>query len=592
MPNALSGLIGRVAANADTARSGRAEAGSRASAASATDPSADPFGAALAAALGALLPPAAVCPAPATPAEGGAAETEDAPAGADSAAASFGDAAGVQAAPLGTLGVDAAAVQVAGGAAAEALAEATAGAAADAGAAGGAGAAGAAGAPAKETPTASSAAAAAKPPAGAAATAAALEPTLQARLARVVSRMHDEYGRDVAVVEGVRSQERQDYLYEQGRSRPGAVVTWTRHSQHTLGRAVDVTVDGSYDDPEAFRLLAQVAAEEGLHTLGARDPGHLELPRGIGEAVRAVRLEVAPAPLRNGAAAPAAVAAPAPVAGVAPVATVASVAAVAPVARPGMAAGPESGAADVARGKGHAEVDAAPAATPDSAKEAGWNAVDTGHAGGRSGAGGRDADRRSADEHGTPAAGATGAGRHFAAPTDGGTAQRETASPRSALGAAGPDVAARVGRVLEAQQGAELRPLSRVLLHLDGEGDGAGSIRVSLRGPSVEATIDLADRASADRLTPRLAELQHALERRGLEPASLEVRSPAASATTTTGMAARAAAETIAAPTLAQSGSDARPHGERHPGQPPGRQPREGEPQRQRSRRERRREDA
>src|SRR5690606_27568546 len=26
---------------------------------------------------------------------------------------------------------------------------------------------------------------------------------------------------------------------------------------------------------------AQIAAEEGLHTLGAKDPGHVELPRGV-----------------------------------------------------------------------------------------------------------------------------------------------------------------------------------------------------------------------------------------------------------------------------------------------------------------------
>jgi hypothetical protein len=106
-------------------------------------------------------------------------------------------------------------------------------------------------------------------------------PELRERLGRVVDRMRDEFGHSVEVVESGRSQARQDHLYAQGRSRPGPVVTWTRHSEHTRGRAVDVTVDGGYDDAAAFRLLQRVAREEGLHTLGMRDPGHLQLPADV-----------------------------------------------------------------------------------------------------------------------------------------------------------------------------------------------------------------------------------------------------------------------------------------------------------------------
>ena len=40
--------------------------------------------------------------------------------------------------------------------------------------------------------------------------------------------------------EGKRSQDRQNALYEQGRTTPGQVVTWTRSSMHTRGLAVDV----------------------------------------------------------------------------------------------------------------------------------------------------------------------------------------------------------------------------------------------------------------------------------------------------------------------------------------------------------------
>lgn len=42
------------------------------------------------------------------------------------------------------------------------------------------------------------------------------------------------------ITEGLRSQDRQDQLYEQGRSNPGQVVTQTRNSMHTKGMAVDI----------------------------------------------------------------------------------------------------------------------------------------------------------------------------------------------------------------------------------------------------------------------------------------------------------------------------------------------------------------
>ena len=104
-----------------------------------------------------------------------------------------------------------------------------------------------------------------------------LSPELRSRLARVMARMSAEHGHDVRVVEGLRSGARQEYLYAQGRERPGPVVTWTRESRHESGRAADLIVDGSYDNAEAYRTLQRVAREEGLHTLGMTDPGHVEL---------------------------------------------------------------------------------------------------------------------------------------------------------------------------------------------------------------------------------------------------------------------------------------------------------------------------
>jgi uncharacterized protein YcbK (DUF882 family) len=107
---------------------------------------------------------------------------------------------------------------------------------------------------------------------------AALNPALQEKLSRVISRMREETGHDVQVTETYRSQGRQNALYAQGRQTAGPVVTWTQNSKHTLGRAVDVTLDGGRAGADAYTLLQRIANEEGLRTLGARDPGHLELP--------------------------------------------------------------------------------------------------------------------------------------------------------------------------------------------------------------------------------------------------------------------------------------------------------------------------
>ncbi len=104
-----------------------------------------------------------------------------------------------------------------------------------------------------------------------------LVPEFRGRLERVVERMEREFGYTVEVIETSRSQERQDALYAQGRTTPGPVVTWTRASRHAHGLAADVTINGGWTDHAGFERLAQVAREEGLRTLGARDPGHLEM---------------------------------------------------------------------------------------------------------------------------------------------------------------------------------------------------------------------------------------------------------------------------------------------------------------------------
>ena len=107
---------------------------------------------------------------------------------------------------------------------------------------------------------------------------AALDPALQERLGRVMARMREETGHEVQVGETYRSQSRQNSLYAQGRSAPGPIVTWTQSSKHTTGRAVDLVVDGGSAGSDAYAALRRIATQEGLRTLGERDPGHLELP--------------------------------------------------------------------------------------------------------------------------------------------------------------------------------------------------------------------------------------------------------------------------------------------------------------------------
>ena len=84
-------------------------------------------------------------------------------------------------------------------------------------------------------------------------------------LVRVVTRAleicYEKSGPDFTVIEGVRTPERQRYLYAQGRTRPGRKVTWTLKSNHFVnartgyGHAVDI-FPGSWQDLSRFDIVA------------------------------------------------------------------------------------------------------------------------------------------------------------------------------------------------------------------------------------------------------------------------------------------------------------------------------------------------
>jgi peptidoglycan LD-endopeptidase CwlK len=75
-------------------------------------------------------------------------------------------------------------------------------------------------------------------------------------------------GLDPQVIETYRSQARQDYLYAQGRSRSGPIVTHAKISKHTTRLAADVCprVDGKIDwnRRDLFDAWGAIAMRHGL----------------------------------------------------------------------------------------------------------------------------------------------------------------------------------------------------------------------------------------------------------------------------------------------------------------------------------------
>lgn len=96
----------------------------------------------------------------------------------------------------------------------------------------------------------------------------------------------EENGLSVKITETYRTQERQNILFEQGRTTSGPVVTWTKNSKHTTRRAFDICEDNTddpYGDLEFFRKCAEIGSEIGLtpgyYFKGTQDMPHYELNR-------------------------------------------------------------------------------------------------------------------------------------------------------------------------------------------------------------------------------------------------------------------------------------------------------------------------
>ncbi len=88
-------------------------------------------------------------------------------------------------------------------------------------------------------------------------------------------------GLDIFITETYRSQERQNYLYEQGRTRPGQIVTWTKTSRHTSRRAWDIACIGEeLYDTNVIKKAGKIAADLGITwggTWNTPDRPHFEI---------------------------------------------------------------------------------------------------------------------------------------------------------------------------------------------------------------------------------------------------------------------------------------------------------------------------
>ena len=344
--------------------------------------------------------------------------------------------------------------------------------------------------------------------------AAGLDPSFRTKLARVAERMKNEYGKSVTVNEGVRSQDRQNALFAQGRTTDGPVVTWTRNSMHLKGLAADLVVDGGYTDQAGFAKLREIAEQEGLHTLGAIDPGHVEM-RGAAGGTGLDSLS-AFARVKSGLSLPDSVGTAASQLKTALASRPSAVASVAEVARVALPA-------STARVASVAQV--ATGAVAVSAKQGSGSDATNSNAGNSSDSRDRQGVKitkpvferiMSGDNAGTE--------RAYGAMNGGGVARAsDGAAPVVSVDPS--RAAAHVDRVLDLQEAQGSRSISRLALSLDDGNGGQDVVRIGMRGATVGASFDMGNAAGADRISARLGELTRALEKQGLEPQAFQVRS-------------------------------------------------------------------
>lgn len=346
----------------------------------------------------------------------------------------------------------------------------------------------------------------------------ALDPELQSRLTRVIDRMKNEFGHDVTVVETARSQERQNMLYEQGRSTPGNKVTWTQNSLHTQGEAVDLLVDGNWNNKQGFDRLQQIAKEEGLHTI-PNDPGHVELPRENWSSNADVRVQSFTNSAQNSQNMPVSN-------GIARVATVARVASVASTTGGPAPVAPQIEQPKVPSTPLDASLGLAPRAQNDGSKNSQTSSNESSSEQTPKRASIKSAEKATA--HPAAAAAYTddvaGTQKQFVGPI---------AEPQHVHEASAVNGAERIEKIdaVREQQGS--KSLSQITLEVDGPDGASQKITVGVNGKVVDTHIS-ADSTNADRMRANVGELKSGLESRGLEADTVRISSQGARANDTT----------------------------------------------------------
>lgn len=113
------------------------------------------------------------------------------------------------------------------------------------------------------------------------------------QLVKIVRRALELSPVDFAVIEGVRTRQRQAELYDQGRTKPGNIVTWTMNSRHFVntdtgyGHAVDILPATGWGDFAGFdavnKAMQQAASECGAVVRWGADWDQDGNPREKGE---------------------------------------------------------------------------------------------------------------------------------------------------------------------------------------------------------------------------------------------------------------------------------------------------------------------
>lgn len=77
----------------------------------------------------------------------------------------------------------------------------------------------------------------------------------------------EKEGLSVLITETLRTAERQNELYAQGRTKPGKIVTWTKNSRHMSGNAWDICKNKKgeeYSDTSFFLACGKIAKRLGI----------------------------------------------------------------------------------------------------------------------------------------------------------------------------------------------------------------------------------------------------------------------------------------------------------------------------------------